>query len=114
MHSEVKKSLVNSALAITTLLLTSILWRDTMLLVFLLAIVSSLMLINERDRVALYLFIIAFLLGPLSEALAIYFGAWNYTNPHFLGFSLWLPFMWGNAGLFFRRINLFLNYLLNK
>jgi len=82
-----------------------------MLLILLLALVSILMLLNESDKIALYLFIIAFLLGPLSEALATYFGAWEYTNPHFLGFSIWLPFVWGNAGLFFRRINLFLNYL---
>jgi hypothetical protein len=112
MHGEIKKSLINSTLAVVTLFLVSFLWENTVLLIFLLGAVSLAMLINEGNKVAVYLYAVAFLLGPLAEAIAIYFGVWNYTNPHLLGFSIWLPFVWGNAGLFFRRINFFLNYLL--
>ena len=72
------------------------------------------MLINEKDKIALYLYIIAFLLGPLAESLAIYFGAWSYADPHLLGFSIWLPLVWGNTAVFYKRMNAFLVYLLRK
>jgi hypothetical protein len=32
--------------------------------------------------------------------IAIYFGAWNYSHPDFLGIPYWLPFVWGNASLY--------------
>ena len=27
-------------------------------------------------------------------------GAWAYDSPQLLGIPIWLPFVWGNAGLF--------------
>ncbi len=90
------------------MLAVSFLWNETILLVAVLALLSVSMLKNEGDASALYLYLVAFILGPLAEFAAIHFGAWSYANPHIFGFSIWLPFVWGNAGLFFRRAHLFL------
>jgi hypothetical protein len=89
----------------------SFFWRETLLLVTLLILLSVLMLKNEGDTAALYLYASAFVLGPLSEAVTIYFGAWSYADPHIFGFPIWLPFVWGNASLFFRRAHIFLQDL---
>ena len=42
------------------------------------------------------------MLGALCESLCIYFGVWEYAVHSFLNIPLWLPFLWGNAALFFR------------
>ena len=111
MEFENKKFFINSTLAVATLALSYFFWQSPVLLVVFLGVTSILMVWNEGDRVALYVFGVGFILGPLAEALAIQAGAWTYADPHFLGFSVWLPFLWGNTGLFFRRLNLFVGYL---
>ena len=114
MEFENKKFFINSTLAALTLALSYFFWQNPALLVVFLGITSILMVWNEGDRVAVYVFGIGFVLGPLAEALAIHAGAWTYTDPHLLGFSVWLPSLWGNTGLFFRRLNLFVGYLFRK
>lgn len=37
--------------------------------------------------------------GVLTEVVAIYFGAWQYTLSTFVNVPLWLLPAWGNAGL---------------
>lgn len=43
----------------------------------------------------IYFFITGAVVGPIGEIVAIYFGAWQYTNPTFFGIPLWLPLVWG-------------------
>ncbi|MFA5954214.1 MAG: hypothetical protein WC817_01600 [Patescibacteria group bacterium] len=112
MYSERKKSLINFILAVVTILFVLFLWRNTIVLVFLLSIISLLMLAVERNRAAFYLYIIAFVLGPLSESLAIQYGIWSYKNYNVLGFPAWLPFVWGNAALFLTRAHALLKHKL--
>jgi len=50
------------------------------------------------ENVIVYL--VAILGGPIAEAVAIHFGLWMYADPAFLGFPIWLPFVWGNAALY--------------
>ena len=75
-----------------------------MLVIFLL-VVGIGMMILEQHRSATIVYGIAFIFGPLSEALVIHFGAWSYAEPHIFNFPMWLPFVWGNAGLFLNRAN---------
>jgi hypothetical protein len=34
------------------------------------------------------------IVGPSTEAIAVWGGAWQYANPTLLGIPLWLPFGW--------------------
>lgn len=62
------------------------------------------MLAIEWNKKNLFLYVAIFISGPVAESIAIYFGAWSYDNPALLGFPLWLPFVWGNAGLYVLRV----------
>jgi len=46
---------------------------------------------------------IAFLLGPLREAILVRSGAWVYAKPSFL-IPLWLPLLWGIVVLFLKKL----------
>lgn len=102
------KFLYACVLALATLIPVFLLWKNTLLLLIILVAVSSLMLSLEFNKVTILLFFTGFVFGPLSEAVAIYAGAWNYAYPNVFGFPLWLPFVWGNAALFFRRVAAYL------
>lgn len=69
------------------------------------------MIVIEGCWDAVLLYIVVFIVGPLGEAVVIYFGAWSYSAPQFMGITAWLPFLWGNAGLFIRQTNEFINYI---
>jgi hypothetical protein len=48
--------------------------------------------------------LVAAVVGPLVEAAIHATGAFDYTEPDFLGIPLWLPALWANGGLAIRRI----------
>lgn len=54
-------------------------------------------------------YLLVFISGPLAESVAIHFGAWSYAQPVFIGIPLWLPFAWGNAGLYVLRLKSFID-----
>ena len=56
-------------------------------------------------------FVVAAVIGPLGEIVAVYFGAWTYANPTFWGIPIWLPLLWGLAGVFIKRVGLHLSKL---
>ncbi|MBS3051354.1 MAG: DUF2878 family protein [Candidatus Aenigmarchaeota archaeon] len=50
-------------------------------------------------------YIVSAVFGPVGEMAAIYFGVWSYSNPTVLGIPMWLPFLWGMAGMLLYRIS---------
>jgi hypothetical protein len=48
--------------------------------------------------------LVAAVAGPAAEATIHALGAFDYTEPDFLGLPLWLPLLWANGGLAIRRI----------
>ena len=52
-----------------------------------------------------YFFITGAIIGPIGEIVAIYFGAWQYANPTFLGIPIWLPLFWGLAVVLIKRFS---------
>lgn len=107
--SERQKTILSIALATITLLFTAFLWTSSLLLTSLLLVVGVGMFLLDKQKSAFFAYLIAFGFGPLSEAIVIQFGAWAYAQPDLLGFPVWLPFLWGNAGLFLNRLNLHIN-----
>jgi hypothetical protein len=100
------KSIYNIILAITSLLLVAFLWRMPIILTSILLVLSFLMILLTPQKETIYLYIIAGLCGALAEAFAVWFGAWDYTNPNIIGIPYWLPVLWGIAALFVRNIYL--------
>lgn len=105
--SESKKFFVSSALALSTMVATALFYHNTFILIPLLAIIGAMMLFPEFKKIDFFFYVLVFTLGPLAESLVISFGGWSYTMPQLLGFPLWLPFVWGNAGIFIKRLYLF-------
>lgn len=104
MKTEIKRFLLTCPLAFLTLIIPSFLGNNQLLSSALLLLAGLLMLsIDWSCRNLLFYFAIL-ITGPLSEAMAIYFGAWTYTNPVFIGIPIWLPFVWGNAGIYVIRL----------
>jgi hypothetical protein len=83
--------------------LTSFLWAHPALLTGCYVLVSVLTLLKWHTRADVVAYAAAAVLGPLGEAVAVHYGAWTYTKPSLL-IPLWLPLLWGVAGLFLRRI----------
>ena len=64
---------------------------------------SLFMLYRWHGRADLFYYGTGFVLGPLGEAMAVYFGAWRYAKPQFL-IPIWLPFLCGIAALLVKRL----------
>ena len=47
---------------------------------------------------------VAAIVGPAAEATIHATGAFDYTEPDFLGIPIWLPALWANGGISIRRI----------
>jgi len=86
------------------LFLVSFLWQYPLFLGFILLVLSAVMLLyfGLRSNYKIYLFCAIF--GAAAEAIAIFFGTWTYSLPNFSGIPLWLPFLWGIAGVFIKQI----------
>jgi uncharacterized protein DUF2878 len=48
--------------------------------------------------------LLAAVLGPGGEAVLVALGAFDYMDPDFVGFPIWLPALWANGGLLIRRL----------
>ena len=103
-----KKIVYSSFLALSTVLVVSFFREPIIISLLLLSFCSFLMLVVDGNKKSIYLFLAAFIMGPLAEATCIYFGAWQYSKPFILGFPLYLPFVWGNASLYIKRIMFYL------
>ena len=101
--SDARKALINAALALTALLLTSVLWRTPLLLTALLIATGIAIYALRPSRTSAWVYVVGFVFGPLAEGVSIRTGAWEYTSPTFLGIPLWLPFVWGIAALFIQN-----------
>lgn len=98
--SDRRKFVVNAALALATLFLTAVLWHYPVALIALLLVTAVAIYRIRPDATSIVVYATAFVFGPLAEAVSITTGAWAYDSPQLLGIPIWLPFVWGNAGLF--------------
>jgi uncharacterized membrane protein YoaT (DUF817 family) len=94
------KFVLNAAMALATLFLTSLLWRYPVALIALLLVTAAAIYRIRPNATTVVVYATAFVFGPAAEAVSITTGAWEYDSSNFLGVPIWLPFVWGNAGLF--------------
>lgn len=104
MKKELKNFIIICPLALITLIIPS-LWGHNQLLVSIVLLIIGLLMLSigwEKNNLIFYIAVV--ISGPIAEAIAIYFGAWTYTNPVFIGVPIWLFFVWGNAGLYIVKL----------
>lgn len=90
---------ISGMVLLLTVLVTSLLWQQA---VFLAAVLVILFILKHRVipvEKELLLFIFGALSGPVCELIVISNGAWSYTQPDLFGIPIWLPFLWGLAGV---------------
>jgi len=91
---------LNALLALATLFLTAVLWRYPVALIALLLVTAAVIYRIRPSATSVVVYATAFVFGPAAEAVSITTGAWAYDSNNILGVPVWLPFVWGNAGLF--------------
>lgn len=100
-----KKKIAVSLLAIAiAILLVMYHWKNPLLLILSLIITGYLKHKLSPVRHEFSMFLITGLLGPLTESLIMLKGAWSYAIPHIFNIPIWLPFLWGVAGMIFVNI----------
>ena len=89
----------NALVSLLALVATAIFWTQPVLLTIMLFVVGIVHIWIVRVEHVVLFYITVAILGPLVEAFVMYFGAWSYAIPYVLGVPIWLPFLWGSAGL---------------
>jgi len=93
--------------------LVATLWDKPIFLMFCYVIISVILLIKWHTRNDYLFYLVAFVLGPLAEFVAILFGAWTYSKPFYV-IPVWLPFLWGISSLLMKNISETLSSILRK
>jgi len=84
--------------------LAALLWSRPIVLSLGYIFISIFMLCKWHAKSDFVFYFVAFVLGPLGELVAIYFGAWEYSKPLYF-IPVWLPFLWGIAALFMKKLS---------
>lgn len=92
--------------AVLTVVSVSLFWETPVRLALFLVALSAALLSFWGSREDVYLYAISAACGALAEAFAIGFKAWAYPKPDMIGIPVWLPFVWGIAGVFIKRTSL--------
>jgi uncharacterized membrane protein YoaT (DUF817 family) len=98
------KFVLNAALALATLFLTSVLWRYPAALIALLLVTAAAIYRIRPNTSSVVVYATGFIFGPAAEAVSITTGAWEYDSTFVFGVPVWLPFVWGNAALFIQNM----------
>lgn len=81
-----------------------VLFQNNLLLTGVLLIAWVIGIVFWHKKHDIVFFVSGAILGPIGEIICIHFGVWQYANPNFLGIPLWLPFAWGLATIFIKRV----------
>jgi len=108
----IKKYISINLLSIITLISVILFWKKSILLTAILLIIGFLMLYILKSKKKIIVFIFCSFAGALTEIIAIYSGAWIYSNSNFLGIPFWLIPLWGIAALFMINLDNQINNLI--
>ncbi|MFA5351960.1 MAG: hypothetical protein WC304_01620 [Candidatus Gracilibacteria bacterium] len=91
------------AVYVATVFSVSMFWQQPNLVLGISVLLAVIIIALEPKQETFTAFILGGLLGSLTETICIYFGAWSYASPQFLGIPLWLPIVWGIAAVIITR-----------
>lgn len=89
---------------LSTLAVICLFWSKPYLAFALLSVLVVLRLMIFKKKNNWLVFLLTGILGAISEIIAVNFGAWVYAKPGLINIPIWLPLVWGMAGLCFRDI----------
>lgn len=98
--SDTKKFIYSGILAIFTLVVPILFASSKVYSVLLMFLISLAMCLLKPSKSYLVVFFVAFIFGTIAEMIAIYYGLWSYNFNFLNGVPIYLPFAWGNAGLY--------------
>ena len=85
-------------------LLICFLWRQPIILTFILIIICIIYFIFFRVKNDLIYFLIAAIFGPIGEAIVSASGLWKYNGQTIFGIPYWLPLAWGITAVMIKRL----------
>jgi len=91
--------LLNYIIAIFSLLSVFLLWKYNWILFIILIALASILLYSRKSKKEVLMFILFAIGGAVAEIIAMLSGAWVYTNPNLFSIPIWLPVLWGIAGI---------------
>tara|TARA_Y100000034_G_C6870965_1_gene397651 strand:- start:808 stop:1158 length:351 start_codon:yes stop_codon:yes gene_type:complete len=100
-----KELILDFVLFVVAIALIVKFYRNNFLLTILLIIGWIVAMKIWHDKDDIYFFVMAGILGPIGEIIAIHFGVWSYANPSFLGIPVWLPLVWGLSIMLIKRLS---------
>lgn len=98
-----KELIVNVILFFVGTFAIALLYKSNFFLTAFILLASIIVMKFWHKKGDIYFFIVGAIIGPVGEIIDIHFGAWQYSNPTFLGIPLWLPLTWGLGMVMIRR-----------
>ena len=96
---EKRKTLYSILLIIPAIIVVVVFWKNTPLLIASLILLAIFKHRLIPIKIEFLWFVISAFVGTGTESLVMLSGPWSYTNINILNFPLWLPFLWGLAGI---------------
>ena len=81
----------------------ALMWQRPLALAAVYVVIATGLLAWRHSRADLVYFFVPFFMGPAGELFAVRYGAWTYEGTETL--PIWLPFVWGIAGLFMKNLS---------
>ncbi len=97
------KRLFTRIIAFLSLISVALLWEYNLILTIVLVALAAFMLLMNKSKQELRIFVYCGLSGALAEVIVVFFGAWTYANPNIIGIPIWLIVLWGIASVFIVR-----------
>lgn len=90
-------------IALTTILLAIVvvysLWRYPPLLIIAILLIAYFKHVFAPLKKELIMFLVSAIVGAGGESIIMFGGPWSYATPTIVNFPIWLPFLWGLAGI---------------
>lgn len=94
-----KKILTSIIVICSAIVLVLTLWQIPIFLITGILIVALLKHKYSPIKKELLMFVISATIGSLGESLIMLSGSWSYASTQIFNFPVWLPFLWGLAGI---------------
>ncbi len=90
------------------------LWENNLILTILYIIIFLTALFFWKSKEDILLFIIACIFFQIGEIIIVYYGAWTFNNPTYLGIPIWITLSWGFSSVIIKRFANTTNKLFNN
>jgi hypothetical protein len=94
-----RKILYSVLVIISTIIIVILFWKNYALLGILLVTLGFVKHKIMPIKIEFLWFVVSAIVGTAGESLIIMGGPWTYSVVNILNFPLWLPFLWGVAGI---------------